>query len=96
MDTISLGKLVEVVVEKDILITTVRGTLADMRSRADYYADLRDLCRGSITKREKQYKQKYPGNYKVEEYFETTRFHWNVRLRFDSPKDKIMFLLRYA
>ena len=84
------------VVEEDI-ITISRVAILE-QCRADYYADLRDLDRGSIAFRGKQYQQKYPGNYKIEEYFERARHHhrWNVRLRFETPKDKTMFLLRYA
>lgn len=38
-------------------------------------------------------KEKYPGNYIVEEYFNSDRLAWDLRLKFDTPEDETWFLL---
>ena len=42
-----------------------------------------------------QMQEKYPGNYVVEEYYNGENFAFDLRLKFDTPDDEIMFLLKY-
>ena len=39
---------------------------------------------------------KYPGNYRVEQYFNIEKTKWDLRLRFDDPKEETMWLLRWS
>ena len=39
---------------------------------------------------------KYPGNYKVESYYNAEKMKWDLRLKFDDPKDKTMWLLKWS
>ena len=39
---------------------------------------------------------KYPGNYKVESYYNSDKMKWDLRLKFDDPKDKTMWLLKWS
>jgi hypothetical protein len=43
-----------------------------------------------------KYKEKYPGNYEIEEYLEPNVMRVVHRLKFNEHQDKTMFLLRYA
>ena len=42
-----------------------------------------------------RYSNKYPGNYVLEEYLDSKLLKVQYRLRFETPEDKTMFLLRY-
>jgi hypothetical protein len=43
----------------------------------------------------KSYTKRYPGNYVLEEYMDSKLLKVLYRLRFETPEDKTMFLLRY-
>lgn len=43
----------------------------------------------------KSYKNKYPGNYILEEYLDPRLLKVLYRLKFNTPEDKTVFLLRY-
>lgn len=40
-------------------------------------------------------KRKYPGNYVVEEFYNSKIHKFDLRLKFDTPADRTMFLLKY-
>lgn len=42
-----------------------------------------------------RYSNKYPGNYILEEYLDSKLLKVQYRLKFSTPEDKTMFLLRY-
>lgn len=42
------------------------------------------------------YKRMYPGNYIINEYFDSQLGKFSSRLVFETPADKTIFLLRYA
>lgn len=39
-------------------------------------------------------KEKYPGNYIIEEYYNSKTHTFDLRLKFDTPEDETWFLLR--
>lgn len=39
--------------------------------------------------------KKYPGNYQVEQYYNADKMKWDLRLKFDSPKDETFFKVKY-
>ena len=41
-------------------------------------------------------KKKYPGNYTVEQYYNPDKMKWDLRLRFESPKEETFWLLKYS
>jgi hypothetical protein len=43
----------------------------------------------------KSYTNKYPGNYVLEEYMDSKLLKVQYRLKFATPEDKTIFLLRY-
>jgi hypothetical protein len=44
----------------------------------------------------KEYKDAFPGNYILEEFYCEKNMKLQYRIRFDTPQDKTIFLLRYA
>jgi hypothetical protein len=40
-------------------------------------------------------KKKYPGNYKVEEYFDSNSLVWELRLVFEDQAEEVWFKLKY-
>ena len=40
--------------------------------------------------------KKYPGKYIVEQFYNANRMKWDLRLRFEDPKEETMWLLRYS
>jgi hypothetical protein len=42
-----------------------------------------------------QMKEKYPGNYIVEEYFDPQILEFSLRLKFETPEEETLFLLKY-
>jgi len=40
--------------------------------------------------------KKYPGNYTVEQYYNTDKMKWDLRLRFNDPHEKTIWLLRWS
>jgi hypothetical protein len=43
-----------------------------------------------------QMQELYPGNYTVEEYFDTTILNWNLRVVFEDKHEETMFMLKYS
>ena len=43
---------------------------------------------------ESDMKRTFPGNYKVEQYFDTQSYSFKLRLRFEDEADKVWFLLQ--
>ena len=41
-------------------------------------------------------KELFPGNYTLVEYYDPSVFHFRVRLQFDDPRDKVIFLLKHS
>ena len=48
-----------------------------------------------IARAEKYMQLKYPGLYRVESYYNADKMKWDLRLRFDDPKQETMWLLRW-
>lgn len=44
---------------------------------------------------QKYMQEKYPGNYQVEEYYNADKMKWELRLRFEDPREETMWLLRW-
>jgi len=49
-----------------------------------------------IANAEKWMKIKYPGNYRVEQFYNAKKMKIDLRLRFDNPKEETMWLLRWS
>jgi hypothetical protein len=50
-----------------------------------------------IRARAEKYMQiKYPGKYKVEQFYNADKMKWDVRLRFDDPREETMWLLKQS
>lgn len=47
-----------------------------------------------IARAEKWMQFKYPGPYRVEQYYNSDKMKWDLRLRFDDPQEETMWLLR--
>jgi hypothetical protein len=102
MDRFSLGILVEMK-NKELLIevsTTSPGSpfIKDLRG---IYGPPTPLNIGviNLSKDEenvRMYKNKYPGNYILEEYLDPKLIRVLYRLKFETPADKTIFLLRYT
>ena len=40
--------------------------------------------------------KKFPGNYVVEQYYNADKMKWDLRLKFNNPKEETMWLLRWS
>lgn len=40
--------------------------------------------------------KKFPGKYVVEQYYNADKMKWDLRLKFDNPKEETMWLLRWS
>lgn len=40
-------------------------------------------------------KQKYPGNYRITEYYDFALQRFNLRVDFDDPKEKMIWMLKW-
>ena len=49
-----------------------------------------------IDRAEKYMQLKYPGPYLVESYYNADKMKWDLRLRFDDPKQETIWLLRWS
>ena len=49
-----------------------------------------------VANAEKWMKIKYPGNYRVEQYYNSEKMKWDLRLVFDSPKEETFWLIKYS
>ena len=45
---------------------------------------------------QKYMQAKYPGPYRVEEYYNADKMKWDLRLKFEDPKEETMWLLRQS
>jgi len=89
---------------KELLIevstTSLSPFMKDLRLFSPFMKDLRLVFTAwNDTVKEEQYLKsyikKYPGNYVLEEYLDAKLLKVQYRLRFETPEDKTMFLLRY-
>jgi hypothetical protein len=49
-----------------------------------------------LARAEKYMKTRYPGPYCVEPYYNANKMKWDLRLRFDDPKQETIWLLRWS
>ena len=49
-----------------------------------------------LTNAQKYMQAKYPGNYRVEEYYNANKMKWELRLKFEDPKDETFWLLKWS
>ena len=49
-----------------------------------------------IANAEHYMQKKYPGNYIVESYYNADKMKWDLKLRFNDPKEETMWLLKYS
>jgi len=55
------------------------------------------ITEADIVENAQKYMQiKYPGNYTLEPYYNTERGRFDLRLKFDDPKEEIVWLLRWS
>lgn len=49
-----------------------------------------------VANAEKYMKKKYPGPYKVAQYYNAQKMKWDLRLKFEDPKEELVWLLKYS
>ena len=49
-----------------------------------------------VARADKYMKIRYPGNYRVEQFYNAEKMKWDLRLLFDDPKEETMWLLRWS
>lgn len=49
-----------------------------------------------VARAEKYMKIKYPGPYIVEQFYNTEKMKWDLRLRFDEPKEELLWMLKWS
>ena len=49
-----------------------------------------------VANAEKWMQKKYPGKYTVEQFYNADKMKWDLRLRFDDPKEETMWLLKWV
>ena len=49
-----------------------------------------------ISRAEKYMKIRYPGPYRVEQFYNAEKMKWDLRLQFDDPKQETMWLLKWS
>lgn len=49
-----------------------------------------------IANTQKHMQIKYPGPYTVEQFYNAEKMKWDVRLKFDDPKQEIMWMLKHS
>ena len=49
-----------------------------------------------VANAEKYMQKKYPGKYVVEQFYNADKMKWDLRLRFDSPKEETFWLLKWS
>lgn len=47
-----------------------------------------------VANAEEQMQKKYPGRYKVEQYYNIDKMKWDLRLRFEDPREETLWILR--
>ncbi len=62
------------------------------RQRGTYFGGDVNISYDAATKR---MKQRYAGNYVVEEYYNSSKHTFDLRLKFDTPEDETWFMLQY-
>ena len=57
----------------------------------------KNFTEASIIANAEHYMQKrYPGAYRIESYYNTDKMKYDLRLKFDDPKQETMWLLRWS
>lgn len=55
------------------------------------------VTEADIVARAQKYMQiRYPGNYVVEQFYNSEKMKWDLRLRFDDPQEQTVWLLRWS
>lgn len=49
-----------------------------------------------VTNAQKHMQIKYPGPYTVEQYYNSDKMKWDLRLRFDDPAEETLWLLKQS
>lgn len=49
-----------------------------------------------VARAEKYMQIKYPGPYRVEQYYNSDKMKWDLRLKFANPKEETFWLLKYS
>lgn len=49
-----------------------------------------------IARAEKYMQLNYPGPYRVEQYYNADKMKWDLRLKFDDPREQTFWLLRWS
>ena len=49
-----------------------------------------------VANAQKYMQKKYPGPYRVEQFYNADKMKWDLRLKFEDPKEKTMWLLRWS
>ena len=49
-----------------------------------------------VANAEKYMQIKYPGPYRVEQFYNANKMKWDLRLKFEDPKEETMWLLRWS
>lgn len=55
-----------------------------------------DTSTDSLMKATARMQEKYPGDYIIEEYYDTDTMKFAYKLEFNSPEDQTVFILKYA
>jgi hypothetical protein len=45
---------------------------------------------------QKEFQEKWPGNYQVEEFYNSKKLRFGLRLKFQDPKEEVVWLLRWS
>ena len=55
------------------------------------------ITEADIVARAQKYMQiRYPGPYRVEQFYNPAKMKWDLKLRFDDPREETMWLLRWS
>jgi len=49
-----------------------------------------------VARAEKYMKIRYPGPYLVEQYYNSDKMKWDLRLRFDDPQEELLWNIKYS
>jgi hypothetical protein len=76
---------------------TWQGYLRRLGNGLNGVATNKYITEADIVENAQKYMQiKYPGNYTVEPYYNTEMGRFDLRLKFDDPKEEIVWLLRWS
>ena len=75
---------------------TWQGYLRQLGNGLNGVATNKFITEADIVDNAQKYMQiKYPGPYTVEQYYNINKMKWDLRLRFDDPREETMWLLRW-